>query len=220
MATVSYFTADLPAACAWYTEVTGVEPYFRRDGYAEWRIGDHQAELGLIATSISDTAGEASARAGQEGDEETGPRAGQEDQKETGPRTSQEDEKETGPRTSQEDEKETGPRTSQEEAEEADQRAGQAKARPTTGEPAATTAATAIHTTTATQTATATGAILYWHTDNVQATLTRLLALGATVHEPLQHRGRNFITAIVQDPFGNLLGIMHNPHYLEMLAKA
>ncbi|GAA3455251.1 VOC family protein [Dactylosporangium matsuzakiense] len=120
MATVSYFAADLSAACAWYTEVTGVDPYFRRPGYAEWRLGDHEAELGIIE--------------------------------------------------------------------------------------AATTAAT--------------GAILYWHVDDVEATLTRLLSLGATAHEPLQHRGHGFITATVLDPFGNLLGIMHNPHYLDELAKS
>jgi hypothetical protein len=27
-----------------------------------------------------------------------------------------------------------------------------------------------------------------------------------------------FITASVVDPFGNILGIMYNPHYLEVLA--
>src|SRR3954469_25135596 len=48
MATVNYFAADWAAARAFYTQVTGAEPYFLRDGYAEWRLGDHQAELGLI----------------------------------------------------------------------------------------------------------------------------------------------------------------------------
>ena len=48
MATVSYFADDHAAAQAWYTEFLGVEPYFQRPGYAEFRIGDYQHELGLI----------------------------------------------------------------------------------------------------------------------------------------------------------------------------
>lgn len=28
-----------------------------------------------------------------------------------------------------------------------------------------------------------------------------------------------FTTASVIDPFGNILGVMHNPHYLEVLAR-
>ena len=53
-ATISYWADDLPAAVAWYTRLLGVEPYFQRPGpdgrpaYAEFRIGDYQAELGLI----------------------------------------------------------------------------------------------------------------------------------------------------------------------------
>jgi hypothetical protein len=29
-----------------------------------------------------------------------------------------------------------------------------------------------------------------------------------------------FVTAAVVDPFGNLLGIMHNPHFLEVLKSS
>ena len=32
-------------------------------------------------------------------------------------------------------------------------------------------------------------------------------------------RGGGFITASVVDPFGNVLGIMYNPHYLDVLDK-
>jgi hypothetical protein len=32
-------------------------------------------------------------------------------------------------------------------------------------------------------------------------------------------RGDRFVTASVLDPFGNLLGVMHNQHYLEMLSE-
>jgi predicted enzyme related to lactoylglutathione lyase len=62
------------------------------------------------------------------------------------------------------------------------------------------------------------GAVMYWHVDNLSATFDRLLAMGATVYEPITKRGdSDFTTASVIDPFGNVLGVMHNPHYLEML---
>jgi hypothetical protein len=43
--------------------------------------------------------------------------------------------------------------------------------------------------------------------------------MGATQHEPPRDRGRGFITATAIDPFGNLLGVMYNPHYLEVLGS-
>ena len=48
MATVNYWADDLEAAKRWYSELLGVEPYFERPGYAEFRIGDYEHELGLI----------------------------------------------------------------------------------------------------------------------------------------------------------------------------
>jgi predicted enzyme related to lactoylglutathione lyase len=64
------------------------------------------------------------------------------------------------------------------------------------------------------------GAILYWHVDDVEAAFARLKAMGATEYDPITKRGDSgFATASVLDPFGNVLGIMTNPHYLEMLAK-
>jgi len=122
MATVSYFAEDLEAAKAWYTELLGVPPYFGRPGYAEFRIGDYQHELGLIDSSH------------------------------------------------------------------------------------------APHPTGA-----AAGTVLYWHVDDLAATVARLEELGATVHEPITQRGPGFVTATVVDPFGNVLGVMSNAHYLEVL---
>jgi predicted enzyme related to lactoylglutathione lyase len=63
------------------------------------------------------------------------------------------------------------------------------------------------------------GAIVYWHVDDLAATVARLIALGATEYQPITERGHGFVTASVVDPFGNLLGVMHNPHYLEVLAR-
>lgn len=123
LTTVSFWAADLDAAKSWYTELLGVEPYFQRPGYVEFRLGDYQHELGLIDSSY------APAEAG------------------------------------------TGPG----------------------------------------------GAVVYWHVDDVSAALGRLLALGAKEYEPLTERGPGFVTASVTDPFGNVLGVMHNRHYLDVL---
>ncbi|MGX5695227.1 VOC family protein [Agromyces soli] len=59
--------------------------------------------------------------------------------------------------------------------------------------------------------------ITYWHVDDVEAVLARLLALGATPHQPVIERGPGFVTASVVDPFGNVLGIMYNRHYLDVV---
>jgi predicted enzyme related to lactoylglutathione lyase len=63
------------------------------------------------------------------------------------------------------------------------------------------------------------GAVLYWHVDDIEAALTRLRDLGATDHEPVTPRESGFVTASVVDPFGNVLGVMYNPHYLDVLRK-
>jgi hypothetical protein len=41
--------------------------------------------------------------------------------------------------------------------------------------------------------------------------------MGAKEYEPITNRESGFITASVVDPFGNILGIKYNPHYLEVL---
>lgn len=62
------------------------------------------------------------------------------------------------------------------------------------------------------------GAIIFWHVDDLAATLQALRGKGATDYQPMTDRGHGFVTAAVVDPFGNVLGIMSNPHYLEVLA--
>lgn len=61
------------------------------------------------------------------------------------------------------------------------------------------------------------GAVMYWHVDDVESTFEKLLSMEAKEYEALTHRGEGFITASVVDPFGNILGIMYNQHYLEVL---
>lgn len=62
------------------------------------------------------------------------------------------------------------------------------------------------------------GAVVYWHVDDVRAAFDRLIELGAAEYEPPTVRGEGFVTAAVVDPFGNILGVMHNAHYLDVLA--
>jgi predicted enzyme related to lactoylglutathione lyase len=125
LATITFWATDHPAAKAWYTEFLGLEPYFERPGYAEFRIGDYQHELGLIDSAY-------------------------------------------------------GPRQPE--------RPG--------------------------------GVVAYWHVDDLPGTLERLIAMGATEYEKITDRGgHGFVTASVVDPFGNILGIMTNPHYLQVLGK-
>lgn len=64
------------------------------------------------------------------------------------------------------------------------------------------------------------GAVLYWHVEDLQGVFDRLLALGATEYQPITEHGdgSGFTTASVVDPFGNVLGVMHNPHYVEVAA--
>ena len=59
------------------------------------------------------------------------------------------------------------------------------------------------------------GAIAHWHVDDVEATIAALEAKGATVYMPLTVREAGFVTAAVQDPFGNIIGLMYNPNWLE-----
>jgi predicted enzyme related to lactoylglutathione lyase len=65
------------------------------------------------------------------------------------------------------------------------------------------------------------GVVMYWHVDDVAATFERLLSMGAKEYQPITPRGdQGFVTAAVVDPFGNVLGIMYNPHYVETLESS
>ncbi|MDM5187980.1 VOC family protein [Bacillus sp. DX4.1] len=126
LTTVSFWAADLAAAKKWYAKLLGTAPYFERPGYAEFRLGDYQHELGLIDSRYAPD--------------------------------------------------------------------GSANNRPG-------------------------GAVVYWYVDDVKATFEKLLSMGAKEYEAPTERGQGFITASVVDPFGNILGIMYNRHYLEVLGS-
>lgn len=124
-ATLNIWADDVAAAAGWYAEFLGVRPYFERPGpegrpaYVEFRLGDHEDELGIIDRRYAPAAS-----AGGPG-----------------------------------------------------------------------------------------GAIMHWHVDDLEGTVARLLERGATAHEPVTPRGEGFVTASVVDPFGNVLGVMTNPHW-------
>ncbi|WP_026632437.1 VOC family protein [Dyadobacter alkalitolerans] len=61
------------------------------------------------------------------------------------------------------------------------------------------------------------GVVAFWHVENVESVFAKLIAQGAKEYEKITAREDGFVTASVVDPFGNILGIMYNPHYLKIL---
>ncbi|MES2901933.1 MAG: VOC family protein [Pseudomonadota bacterium] len=57
------------------------------------------------------------------------------------------------------------------------------------------------------------GGTVYWGVDDIEAEVARIVALGATVHTAIQDVGDAIKVADLKDPFGNLLGLIHNPHF-------
>lgn len=53
----------------------------------------------------------------------------------------------------------------------------------------------------------------YWGVSDCEAAFNRLLELGASVHSPVQDVGGGIRAAAVNDPFGNVLGVIENPHF-------
>ena len=128
LTTIAYQADDLAAARQWYSEFLGIEPYFNRPEYVEFRLGDYEHELGILDGSLREVVGLAP-----------------------------------------------------------------------------------------TPSPMPTGAIAYWHVDDIKATLQRLEELGAQQVQAPRDFGEGFVGATVRDPFGNVLGLMYNPHYLAVL---
>ncbi len=57
------------------------------------------------------------------------------------------------------------------------------------------------------------GVVVHWHVDDLPAVVRRLGDAGAAVVQEPTVRGEGWVTAVVADPFGNLLGVMTNPHW-------
>jgi len=59
----------------------------------------------------------------------------------------------------------------------------------------------------------AAGVIAYWGVQEADAALKRLLEAGASPHEEVTDVGGGIRVAAVADPFGNLFGVIENPHF-------
>ena len=57
------------------------------------------------------------------------------------------------------------------------------------------------------------GATAYWGTQDIEAEMARLSALGAEVDAPVEDVGGGIRVATVRDPYGNLFGVIQNPHF-------
>jgi predicted enzyme related to lactoylglutathione lyase len=55
--------------------------------------------------------------------------------------------------------------------------------------------------------------VAFWGVADAEAAYQRLLALGGLDHEPVQDVGDGVKIGAVRDPYGNVLGIVENPHF-------
>ena len=59
----------------------------------------------------------------------------------------------------------------------------------------------------------AAGATAYWGVADAGTALARLTAMGAAVHEEVTDVGEGIRVAAVRDPWGNVFGVIENPHF-------
>ena len=55
--------------------------------------------------------------------------------------------------------------------------------------------------------------VAYWGVADAEAAYARLLLLGATPQDPVQDVGGGIKAGAVHDPFGNVFGVIENPHF-------
>ncbi|GAB3989057.1 VOC family protein [Spirosoma daeguense] len=55
--------------------------------------------------------------------------------------------------------------------------------------------------------------LTYWGVAYIETSVQRLLSLGATPHTDIQDVGEGIRVATVRDPFGNVVGLIENPHF-------
>ena len=51
-------------------------------------------------------------------------------------------------------------------------------------------------------------AVAYWAVDDINAVVKKLLEAGATIISPVTNVGGNIEVAVIQDPFGNAVGLI------------
>lgn len=57
------------------------------------------------------------------------------------------------------------------------------------------------------------GTVAYWGVADADAAAAKLVALGAKPRGPVQDVGDGIRTAEFDDPFGNVFGVIQNPHF-------
>ena len=55
--------------------------------------------------------------------------------------------------------------------------------------------------------------LTYWGVTTIETAVQQLLDLGATAHTDIQEVGEGIKVATVRDPFGNVVGLIENPHF-------
>lgn len=59
----------------------------------------------------------------------------------------------------------------------------------------------------------AAGSRVYWGVDDIDAEVARITALGASVHSAIQDVGDGIKVVELNDPYGNILGLIFNPAF-------
>jgi predicted enzyme related to lactoylglutathione lyase len=57
------------------------------------------------------------------------------------------------------------------------------------------------------------GSTTYWGVEDAHSVLAHLLEHGAAEHSGVQDVGDGILVASVRDPFGNVIGVIQNPHF-------
>ena len=57
------------------------------------------------------------------------------------------------------------------------------------------------------------GSVAYWRVPDIEGAVRHFVTAGAGVVAPVQDVGEGIRVATVSDPFGNLIGLIENPHF-------
>lgn len=58
-----------------------------------------------------------------------------------------------------------------------------------------------------------TNTVAYWGVDDAHKAYEELVSKGGSEHEPVSDVGEGILVGAVKDPFGNIFGIIQNPHF-------
>lgn len=57
------------------------------------------------------------------------------------------------------------------------------------------------------------GSVAYWGVDKLKDVMQQLTARGVEVVSPIMDVGEGILVGTVRDPFGNVVGLIENPHF-------